>query len=347
MSRMMYIYGGVGLFWCIILNQFLSIHTFTRLSNSCNTQILYRSSTSIGETVNSEQEKFKIEVTNSNFNVASGSNVTPKSVKSSSANRILINAIATLALLPLSASARQGAFEMDAYFYLRDVKKALTGETKDNPSMEKRKPIFKSPRTLNIDLATDIINSIYNEISKVSGVSVAMIKMKVTDMVENIIPKFTNYVPIKKMDYSDQYFFDISLYTTYLVAASFIPQSTDRVILRKAVGLSILKLLANKNFLSTDIKEVILSNQGSNNNIIDMNPSVASKKIETLAIGMKEILTIFASSKIIEDIFIFDGEDFSDEKFALQSFNEVNVTFFYYSYFLCTILLILSTIDNN
>ena len=186
------------------------------------------------------------------------------SVRSSALHSLSTNLFAitaALTALPTIAAARQGAFEMDVEYYLKTVASRAQGKPDAVINAKTAKPAFASARVLNKELANDVVTAVHEEISRIAGVSVPEIVTKVNAQKLLYVPYFKEFVPIRAEDFSDQYFFDITLYVSYLVAAQLIQKSTDRVILRKAVGNRVLDLLMQKGLIgsSTSPKGSILS----------------------------------------------------------------------------------------
>jgi hypothetical protein len=175
--------------------------------------------------------------------------VRESTLRSISANFLAITA--ALAVYPTVATARQGAFEMDLEYYLKTVASRAQGKPDAVINAKTNKPAFASARSINKDLASAVIDVIHTEMSRIAKTSVVTIKSKVDSMMLLYLPYFKEYVPIKTEDLSDQYYFDITLYVSYLLAAQLIPKSTDRVVLRKAVGDGILDLLTQKKLFAS------------------------------------------------------------------------------------------------
>lgn len=183
-------------------------------------------------------------VADDNFRVTSLKSLTLQNL---SANLIALSG--ALAILPAAAVARQGAFEMDVEYYLKTVASRAQGKPDAVIDSKTSKPAFASPRSVNKDLADSIVEAIQLEICRIAKAPVADIATKVGSQMLLYLPYFKAFVPIKVENLSDQYYFDVTLYVTYLLAAQLIPKSTDRVILRKSVGDRILNILQQKKLL--------------------------------------------------------------------------------------------------
>jgi hypothetical protein len=170
-------------------------------------------------------------------------------LQSLSANLLAITA--SLSALPTIAVARQGAFEMDVEYYLKTVASRAQGKPDAVINAKTAKPAFASARVLNKELANNVVTVVREEISRITGISAPEVETKVNAQKLLYLPYFKEFVPIRVEDVSDQYYFDITLYVSYLVAAQLIPKSTDRVVLRKAVGDRVLELLMQKGLIGS------------------------------------------------------------------------------------------------
>lgn len=223
---------------------------------------------------------------------------------------VLAAAIAPLILKNKMANAREGAFEMDARFYIRAL--VGGGGNVSATSAEKRKAMFKSPRTLDAKFAAAVGDVVCREISRISGVPMTTIVTNVTNAVPSLLPNFQTYVPIRTANFSDQYWFDIYLHAAYLLAAALIPLSADRVLLRKGVGNGVLALLRDGKYVNLPPPLA----PATTNEV-----AVAAGRMGTLATGMESILKAFVECKLI-DSFVFDAEDVGDQRYAEGSFVE-------------------------
>jgi hypothetical protein len=224
-------------------------------------------------------------------------------------------AVSVLPTLQAAANARQGAFEMDLEYYLKTVASRAQGKPDATINAKTAKPAFASARIINKDLASDVVTVVYEQIGRLANLPSSSIKTKVDAQMVLYLPYFKEFVPIRKEDYSDQYYFDITLYVSYLVAAILIPKSTDRVILRKAVGDDILGLLISKKLVSSslDVKSKLIDGTTS--------AAISAEKMTLFARGVKEIVSAFKKANFISD-FKMDEEDIADKIFAESSFVE-------------------------
>lgn len=176
------------------------------------------------------------------------------SIRSSTLQSLSANIFAltaALSALPTIAVARQGAFEMDVEYYLKTVASRAQGKPDAVINAKTAKPAFASARALNKELANNVVTVVREEISRITGISAPEIETKVNAQKLLYLPYFKEFVPIRVEDVSDQYYFDITLYVSYLVAAQLIQKSTDRVILRKAVGNRVLDLLMRSGLMGS------------------------------------------------------------------------------------------------
>eukprot|EP00596_Hydrurales_sp_CCMP1899_P008757 CAMPEP_0119046522 /NCGR_PEP_ID=MMETSP1177-20130426/47189_1 /TAXON_ID=2985 /ORGANISM="Ochromonas sp, Strain CCMP1899" /LENGTH=350 /DNA_ID=CAMNT_0007019793 /DNA_START=116 /DNA_END=1168 /DNA_ORIENTATION=+ len=231
--------------------------------------------------------------------------------------RSVIAITAAVSVLPTlqAANARQGAFEMDLEYYLKTVASRAQGKPDATINAKTAKPAFASARVINKDLASDVVTVVYQQIGRLANLPSSSIKTKVDAQMVLFLPYFKEFVPIRKEDYSDQYYFDITLYVSYLIAAILIPKSTDRVILRKAVGDDILGLLISKKLVasSLDVKSKLIDSTTS--------AVISAEKMTLFARGVKEIVSAFKKANFITD-FKMDEEDIADKIFAESSFVE-------------------------
>ena len=230
----------------------------------------------------------------------------------------LVGAAAPFLFSPSPSSSREGAFEMDLRFYVRD----LVNGGKETTNDEKRKPMFKSPRKMNCGITSGIVNVISNEISAISGVPSVSILQNVTETMPLLLAQFQPYVPFRELSLSDQYYFDIYLFGLYELAAILIPLSSDRVIMRKNIGNGILSLLQSSGRLK--LPTVPTTNGNTNSEA-----TAAAAKMGVLAAGIEAILKIFSDDAKLIDGYLFDVDDVNDVGYAVGSFNEVCMCFPY------------------
>eukprot|EP01041_Mallomonas_annulata_P004110 gene4110-8168_t len=209
-----------------------------------------------------------------------------------------------LILFPISSRAIEGAFELDTKYYIKN----LLG-LKDLADQEQQ-IVFPSPRSLDITFATNIIKIIKDEISKISGISPESIDIACNNNLPIFISKFRRTAPIIKEDVTDQYFFDITLYTIYNYTSTVIPNSKDRVLLRQNIGQEILNYLQNKNYINSKLLSQLYN---KNLNI--------ETKASYFADIIKEILGIFTSKSLIAG-YLIDDENLYDIDYIISSFNE-------------------------
>jgi hypothetical protein len=161
------------------------------------------------------------------------------------------------------------------------------------------------------------VKAVHDQISKYSGIPLKDVADKVSNAVPTYIPKFTEYVPIKSRDLSDQYYFDITLYVTYLVAAELIPDSVSRIPLRKGVGLAVYNVLKDRNLIQLPSPPVKATGTSAS-------AGEAAENMAALSDGVSRILNAFTASGILSS-YEFDAEDLADYTFAKASFSDVSI----------------------
>ena len=134
---------------------------------------------------------------------------------------------------PVIAVAREkGAFEMDAEFYIKDLLDAVGlkgSKTSGTQNGFQKKPIYKSPRTLDRKFVSNIVNIIASSIAQVSkSTQAADIVAAVITETDSAVQSFKTFVPITAMDITDQYYFDMLLYLYYIEAGKLLPTSEER-----------------------------------------------------------------------------------------------------------------------
>ena len=197
----------------------------------------------------------------------------------------------------------RGAFELDAEKYLRSLlgdRLPLPGET------AARRPIYRSPRTLDPILAGEPLRTVQTEIGSASGCSLAEIERNVTAALPLYLPFFRQYAPIREESLADQYFFDISVYLSYLIAEGRVPSSEARIALRERVGDAILGWLMRR--------RLVALNRPQSKSAADRALAAAS--------GLRAILAAYEKLGLV-DSFSFDDEDLRDAAYLSSLFDEV------------------------
>jgi hypothetical protein len=217
----------------------------------------------------------------------------PESI-ASQANRGFANrfmAATGMVLFPSSANAVKGAFEMDMDFYID----GLLG--KKPPPI--RKALRPSPRTLDRSYASRILDIVQSNIVSQSESSRKALQELVESKVPGLLPYFMTFAPVSKEDISDQYYFDITMYATYLEAAKLIPKSEQRVMLRDSIG-----------------NDLIAS--------LDMAKPSPEKSTIDIANGYQEMLKKFVDVGIISS-YDFDDEDLRDLDYVEKTLGAVSI----------------------
>jgi hypothetical protein len=237
-----------------------------------------------------------------NSNLKSGSQTCPDAITSYNQNKIkhsLIYVLTSSISFPTIAYARaRGAFELDVEYYVN----SLLGN--DPNKQLKRKALRPSPRVLDKNFCNDLINIICHCITIVNGtIDESYIKSKSDALIPNFLPYFKEFAPIARNDVTDQYFFDIYLYSLYLVAAETIPTSVERVRLRNLVG-------------EATLKKLIMENKPL------FNDNVKGTTTIDLAKGIKLISDLFKNYGIISG-YEFNDEDLIDQIYCRNTFEQV------------------------
>lgn len=137
---------------------------------------------------------------------------------------------------------------------------------------------------------------------KAAGGSPAIQDSDVAREMQSRLSYFKQVAPIKVEDSSDQYFFDIELYALYQLVAQRLPTSEQRVAFRERVGDGILASILTRRPLP-------------------LGAGGGKMRQADIARGIEEILLDFETSGLIK-AFVFDAEDFGDERFAQESFEQ-------------------------
>ena len=136
-------------------------------------------------------------------------------------------------LLPKAALAerRQGAFEMDMEYYIKDLVGAVVGDSKNEAVTSglkvynRKNRAYAPPRKINREFADSIIEVVQNKVEVVSGKPKSSIISILPELLAYQLQYFRTFIPIKEEDISDQYFIDVYLYTYYLEAGKLVPTS--------------------------------------------------------------------------------------------------------------------------
>lgn len=194
-------------------------------------------------------------------------------------------------LRPVSA---RGAFEMDAEFYLRNLVGGIGGG-----GTEARRPIYRSPRVMDGAAAARVLGIAQEEIAALAHVSVATLRANVSAQLPLYLPFFRQFAPIVSESLSDQYFFDLSAYLSYLQAQTLIPDSETRLLLRNRVGDRVLDWLVEGGSVPR--------------------PSLGRRDAAVAAEGLKAILRAFEKTGLVGS-FAFDAEDMLDAAYTEDLF---------------------------
>ena len=207
--------------------------------------------------------------------------------------------LGSILISPMASVALEGAFELDTKYYIKNLLQLNT-----QPG-ELQQIMYPTPRKLDENFTSNLIKLLKTEISNISKRPIEDINAFISTKVPLLLPYFKTKAPITKEDITDQYYFDMIVYTLYLYALNVIPTSEQRVILRNNIGIAIL------NFIQTNKKGVIIEKQ------IDTVSQVA-----LFGDNIKRILDLFVTNKVIAGYTIED-ENFYDREYIEVSFKEV------------------------
>jgi hypothetical protein len=219
-----------------------------------------------------------------------------------------VTAFAATALIlqaPRVASSKQGAFEMDAEYYLKNL---VQFGTNSESNGERSRAIFPSPRNLDINFTTKIIRIVSKSISIISGISTESIDQSVVSKLPTYLPYFRKFAPVVVEDLSDQYYFDIVVYLYFLTAENYLKSSLERVKLRELISDSILALF---------VESLPKTFEG-----VHGDPISAARLLPKVSEGIKYLLDKFKSYGLIES-YIYDDENLQDIIYSSESFKEV------------------------
>ena len=232
---------------------------------------------------------------------------------------------------PSPATAVQGAFEMDAEYYLKNL---LNINNNNITTATRTRALFPSPRKLDKEFAKKIVEIVKTSIAKYSQKTIDEINLFVENKLPERLVYFKKFAPIANENLSDQYYFDIIIYLQYVFAQKFIINSSDRVKLRDEIGSLILKLLLS----SSDNNNYNIGSNGdnnSNNNDYNKIPMINLKKesanddfiiaaelLPKVSIGIITILDKFMNVGLIER-YVLDAENLEDVIYSRESFKEV------------------------
>lgn len=246
------------------------------------------------------------------------SNKKPSSFSSSLSQSELIRktlitntkALASLFIVPKIVAAQDGAFELDAKYYINN----LLGLA-PNDGNERSQIIFPSPRLIDGIFATDVYNSIKREIiSNAPNSNETYLNAYISSNISQELAYFQRQAPIVRQDLTDQYFFDVMVYILYTYAEKQILSSKDRVILRQRIGEKILSLIANKYSDPSNAALSAISSRRSGK-VGDCSA------LPLVAAGVRLLLDTFSSKGLIGGYSI-DDENFFEDDYCQVSFEQ-------------------------
>lgn len=241
----------------------------------------------------------------------------------------LASAAAAIFYLPTAAQAVKGAFELDAEYYL----KALIGGDKKEQLLNRRSPLYVSPRKLDTTLANSVLECVLEAAQNLFGIRKEVILDAVSKSLPYSVKYFKLFAALGNEDVSDQYYFDMLLFLYYREIGQRIESSPDRVRLREKVGEEVLNLLLKER--SVVINKLPLGPQSTTSplsngieRMLDLpvgtsQPvSAACANMPVFRASLKQILDKFTKSGLLSD-YVFDDEDLGDVSYLASTFSEV------------------------
>jgi len=197
---------------------------------------------------------------------------------------------AALTLLSTASAVRaaQGAFEMDAEYYLRNAFKTQSSQK------DAVRTVFKSPRKLDKEFANDIV-----ERAVIANLPSGFNRARYEEEQQKQYSKWREFAPFAAKDLSDQYWEDLSLYCIYMQAGEILPSSEKRVAFREKVGGAVLDLAVK--------------------NGCELRSGGGSGSQTEIARDVFMLLSFLQSKGQVAG-FVYDADDFGDEEFAEKSY---------------------------
>jgi len=138
-------------------------------------------------------------------------------------------------LFPSSAYAARGAAELDLEFYVRDL---VGGNSKQGNVEASKPPPAPKPRRLQLPPILDDSCSTMCWASSLLGKDMSQ---EVVALREKVIPSFQARAPYIQASVNDQYYFDVTAYAFWKVAATELDNYVDRDRLMRQLGAKLLK----------------------------------------------------------------------------------------------------------
>jgi len=248
----------------------------------------------------------------------------------------LASAMTAIFHLPVAAQAAKGAFELDAEYYW----KALTGDKKQKTGvLNRRSPLYVSPRKLDAPFATSITNCVLEAAQTLFGIRKETVLEAVSKSQPYSVKYFKLFAAMADEDISDQFYFDMLLFLYYREIGQRIESSPDRVRLRDRVGDEVLNLLLRERSvvlanppLSTSTRtgpssdrtplDLLLDERQSVSQGVSRRVSVACANMPIFRRGVKQILDRFTQTGLLAG-YVFDDEDLGDVSYLSSTFEEV------------------------
>jgi len=242
---------------------------------------------------------------------------------------IVTSSLITCAYPTLPASAVQGAAEYDLEFYLRDL---FQGNKREGNVQASLPPKALPPRNLvNFDVFNVINDSCdgncvsVNLLSKLTGISTQDISTRTTQLRQKVYTSFQTKNPWKQESVQDEYYFDLTLYCLFRVAAEVMP--TDYILRDtwiRNIGRSIYKqAFEEKERMILDKAYIMMENSSSSTVNEIASPSSTNDMPTPISLSQStpyllKLLDLFQSTQYIssyriqKDSPIFDTYDDED-----------------------------------
>ena len=230
----------------------------------------------------------------------------PRSVGLAARSRLLRSNLlvalpaALMIVAPGPARAAKGAFEMDAEYYLRNLRGGGKGSSGGSGEAPKGNVFLPTPRKIDAVFAEGVVQS------AIALLGPGFNRQRLTETVAAKLPAFRKTAPIVVENFSDQYYFDVVLYCVYEQAKELLPSSQQRVAFRSSLGSQILSL--------------VLARPGAAKSIPIPTTTTTTLPQEQIATGVAGILGVLQDCGQIKG-YVFDADDFGDADFAARSFS--------------------------
>jgi len=205
---------------------------------------------------------------------------------------------------PPKAPRVKGAAEYDLEFYMRDLVK---GNKKEGnlPASSRPTSLTRPPRTI-APFVQSILNDALDDkciairtLSSITGVSSSDISREIQIMREKVSPSFNANNPWKNESVSDEYYFDVTSYALYRVAANLMP------------GPNTMDYQKRNDWVELLGREIY--DELKRQNLVQV-PSPKNKKSASLTLTdtvplLQQILSTFSNTNLIESYRLGDKND--------------------------------------